>query len=269
MLDVNNIDDLGICSRFAADVPSTDIYFTEVGRYAPLTNKKALRPVQAYILYEHARFIMSRTDILLRANRDVIPGTLLGDRYELVGTDAQRLNAIYRRNPNCPVTVEPRLFTENVAHVSYIRDARINAEKIDPKDYLARLRFLHDEEGAISYANRTDLSLEFSDADESVQAITIEGLQATTAAQVTVRLVTRQGHVAAEEVTVLSAGHAGSVSLSTHGAVGNRVLVTIDAPGLSGQIRITDFRVQGQRSALQKYVAAHLTFPPPAEARDR
>ena len=52
MLDVNNIDDLGICSRFPADVPSTDIYFTEVGRYSPLTNKKTLRPVEAYFLYQ-------------------------------------------------------------------------------------------------------------------------------------------------------------------------------------------------------------------------
>jgi len=114
---------------FPADVPSTDIYFTEVGRYAPLTNKKTLRPVDAYVLYENARFVMSRTDILFRGNHDSVPKNLLGGQYELVGTDAQGLNAVYRRSESSLVTVGPGLFTENVAQVSYVRDVRIGADR--------------------------------------------------------------------------------------------------------------------------------------------
>jgi hypothetical protein len=35
MLDLENIDELGICSRFYAQLPTRDVFFTEVGRYAP------------------------------------------------------------------------------------------------------------------------------------------------------------------------------------------------------------------------------------------
>lgn len=270
MLDVNNIDDLGICSRFPADVPSTDIYFTEVGRYAPLTNKRTLRPVEAYLLYENARFIMSRTDILARANHDAIPGALFGDRYQLVGTDAQGLNAIYQRNPNGQVVVEPQLFTENVAHVSYIRDATIGDSRVDPRDYLRQLRFLHDDAGMISYANRTELSLEFSDENEAVQEISIEELRSNTDADVSVRLLTREGQLAGEGTVALSAGQDCSLSLPTPGAMANRVVLTITAPGASGRMRIGDFRLQGQRRALREYIVQHLVFPPqPNQASQR
>jgi hypothetical protein len=41
MLDAENIDDLGICSRFYAELPTRDVFFTEVGRFMPLTNHDA------------------------------------------------------------------------------------------------------------------------------------------------------------------------------------------------------------------------------------
>jgi hypothetical protein len=76
LLDAENIDDLGICSRFVAALPTTDLYFTAVGRYSPLTNQPVLRAPHAYLLYQNVQFLIARIDLLLKANGHV-PDTLL------------------------------------------------------------------------------------------------------------------------------------------------------------------------------------------------
>jgi len=47
--------------------------------------------------------------------------------------------------------------------------------------------------------------------------------------------------------------------LETAGAIANRLVLTIDAPG-EGALRIRDLRVVGQRSALREYVTRNLRF---------
>jgi hypothetical protein len=47
MLGARNIDDLGICTKFYAKLPTTDIVFTEAGRYSPLTGAAARRASDA------------------------------------------------------------------------------------------------------------------------------------------------------------------------------------------------------------------------------
>ena len=261
MLDVNNIDDLGICSRFPADVPSTDIYFTEVGRYAPLTNKRTLRPVHAYFLYENVRFVMSRTDILVRANHDTLPQTLFGGWYELVETDPQGLNAIYRRSEHSPAQVTADLFTENVAHVSYVRAARIGNSVIDPRDYLHELPFLREGAGPVPFSDRTDMIIDFSDIAERVDEISIEDLRATRDVNVRLRLLTPQGQVAGETDILLTAQHGRAVSVAVAHAAANRLVLSVDARGTTGELWIDDLRLPGQRHALQQYVARRLHFP--------
>ena len=54
MLDLDNIDNLGLCSRFFADVPTTDVYMTEVGRFEPPTNRPVHRAGEAYLLVPRA-----------------------------------------------------------------------------------------------------------------------------------------------------------------------------------------------------------------------
>ena len=196
MLDVDNIDDLGICSRFPADVPTTDLYFTEVGRYAPLTNKRMLRPINAYLLYENVKFVMSRTDILRRANYDQIPKALLGGEYELVATDPGKLNAVYRRSESPRRPLEPRMFVENLAHVSYLRDVQIGAQRLDPQDYAAQLPFLHDDLGSIRFVGSTTLSMRFH-SDEHVTGISIEDVRTDRPARLRVRLMKRTGRPSA------------------------------------------------------------------------
>ena len=259
MLDANNIDDLGICSRFPAEVPSTDIYFTEVGRYAPLTNKKTLRPVQAYLLYQNVRFIISRTDILARANHDQLPPALFGGLYELVGTDSPRQNAIYRRSES-PLPIRPGTFTENVAHVSYVRDARIGDSTIDPTNYLQELPFLRDEGGTVRFSGRTQITVEFSSVAERVVEISIEHIRASADADVQLRLMTPGGHVANQFDVALAANRDQRMSFGTAHTVASGLVLTLDAKGADGELWIDDLRVQGQRHALQDYVTTHLHF---------
>ena len=261
MLDVNNIDDLGICSRFPADVPSTDIFFTEVGRYAPLTNK-TLRPVHAYFLYQNVRFVLSPADILARANHDTLPATLFRGLYELVGTDPQGLNAIYKRNDSRAVHVTADLFTENIAHVSYVRAARIGQSLIDAKDYLSKLPFLRDGAGSIPFSGRTEMKIDFSDVDERIMAINIEDLRATTDAKVQLRLLTPEGHVAGQFDIVLATNRGSAASFTIPDAPASALLLTVDAGGADGELWIDDLQVEGQRRVLRDYVTHHLHLPP-------
>lgn len=265
MLDVNNIDDLGICSRFHANVPTTDLYFTEVGRYAPLTNKRTLRPAEAYLLYQNARFVMARTDILARANHDTIPRALFGGYYGLVGTDDGRLNAIYRRTERQAdeFAIEPRMFAENVAHVSYLRDVRLDGVRVDPADYISRLPFLHDDGGTMSFTGRLELFLDFAARDEHVNEISIEEIRVNEPAVLQILLVGQDGRLVKRGTIPLEQNGARSIRLDTPPAASASRL-TIDvtaAPGVSAKVWINDLRVQGQRPALEAYIVKHLHFP--------
>lgn len=261
MLDANNIDDLGICSRFPADVPTTDLYFTEVGRYVPLTNKRPLRPIAAYFLYKNVQFVMSRADILFRANRDSIPSAVLAGEYTLVGTDPGELNAVYRRSEHGHETLGPRTFAENLAHVSYLREARIGERSLDPREFIVELPFLRDEIAKIPFTNATTIALRFSDLDERVSEISIHEVRATVPAQLRLRLMTRGGTTAVDQFFSLDGRHAQTVSVPLVTAANQLVLDVTAAEGTNGGLWIDDLRVQGQRPALERYVARHLRFP--------
>jgi hypothetical protein len=264
MLDVNNIDDLGICSRFHADVPTTDLYFTEVGRYSPPTNKRTLRPAEAYLLYQNARFVMARTDILARANHDAIPPALFGGYYDLVGTDEGRLNAIYRRSERSAdeFAIDPYLFTENVAHVSYLRDVHIDGVRVDRADYMRLLPFLHDDEGPIIFTGRLELVLDFAARDERLKEISVEGIHVNQPAVLQIRLIGHDGRLVKREFAPLDSNRVRSIRIDTPGAAASRLTMELTAaPGVRGQVWINDLRVQGQRPALEAYIVSHLRFP--------
>jgi hypothetical protein len=271
MLDLNNIDDLGICSRFPAEVPTTDLYFTEVGRYVPLTNKRTLRPVQAYVLYRDAQYVMSRTDILARANHGTIPPALFGGHYELVGMDAARLNAVYRRtaqNGGQPA-IAPRLFAENLAHVSYVRRARIDSAEIPPAEYIRRLPFLHDDGAMVPLTGRFELLVDYAERDEPVTALSIAELRADVPAEIELRLLGQDQRLISREVVSIEANQSRSIHVEMPpGTAASRIFVGVSSTsGLSGRVWIEDLRVQGQRPALEAYIARHLRFPPDRSPR--
>ena len=267
MLDLNNIDDLGICSRFHADLPSTDVYFTEVGRYAPLTNRLAVRPGHAYFVYRNVRYVMSRTDILRRANGGSIPTSLLGGYYDLVATDARQQNAVYRRTarPAGDYATSPDAFTENVAHVSYLERALIGGVTLDPSAFAARLPFTHDDAGTVDVPGVFVMDLVFAEADEPVQAITIEELRMDAAGTLTLTLIGADGRAAARSSSALTAGRSQPIRVVlTPATAGHRLLFELtSSSGHATRARISDLRVQGQTAALARYVRQRLSFPAP------
>ena len=273
MLDLNNIDDLGICSRFYAELPTTDLYFTEVGRYAPLTNTPELRAGQAYFLYENARFVLSRTDILVRANHGTLPPALFGGYYDLVQLDAERQNAIYRRTekPADEYQTEPQAFGENVAHVSYVRRASIDGATVAPSEYQTRLRFLHDETSELAFTDVLRISVTFADTDAHVREISAESVRATAPSTLKVMLIARDGHVVHHATYALPQGRAIEIrSLVPEGSRASRLSLEVSSRG-AVHAWLTDVRVQGQTPALERYIKRRLPFPAtpltPAERR--
>jgi hypothetical protein len=265
MLDLNNIDDLGICSRFYAELPTTDVYFTEVGRYAPLTNERDLRAGQAYLLYDNARFVLSRTDILFRANRDMIPATLFGGYYELVGLDAEQQNAIYRRTAKAAdeYRTDPHAFDENVAHVSYVKQATIDGVTIDPADYRQRLKFLEELESDVAFTRRVDISIVFAAADELLRAVTIKSVRTSEPSTVKITLWTKDGRIVHEAAfDVDRSGPLEVASRVTDGTRASRLELEISSSG-DDRAWLTDVRVQGQTPALEHYIKTRLRFPAP------
>lgn len=266
MLDLNNIDDLGICSRFYADLPTTDLYFTEVGRYAPLTDTRELRASEAYLLYDNARFIMSRTDILRRANGDRIPPTLFGGYYELVQLDADRENAIYRRTDKSAeeYQTDPGAFVENIAHVSYVRQASVNGVTIARSEYQTRLPFLRDQTGEFAFRTALHVSVDFAAGDELVRELTIEGIRTSEPSTLTIRFATNDGRVVHQAAYRLQRNQATEIeSVVPAGTRASRLELALEvsSPG-EAHAWITDLRVQGQSPALERYITRKLRFPP-------
>jgi hypothetical protein len=263
MLDLNNIDDLGICSRFYAELPTTDLYFTEVGRYAPLTNTPELRAGQAYFLYDNARFVLSRTDILIRANGNTLPRALFGGYYELVQLDAERQNAIYRRTakPADEYQTDPQAFGENVAHVSYVKRASIDGTINPPTDYHARLKFLQDQTSELGFADDLEIAVDFAATDEIVRKVTAERVRVSEPATLKITLLDTVGDVVHEAAFQLQRDHPIDVeSPVPAGTRANRIRIEISSAG-SGRAWLTDVRVQGQTPALERYIKTRLRFP--------
>ena len=265
MLDVNNIDDLGICSRFYAELPTTDLFFTEVGRYAPLTDTHELRVSQAYLLYDNAQYVLSRTDILLRANGDHVPSTLFGGYYQLVELDRDRQNAIYRRTskPADEYQSEPTAFTENVAHVSYLRRASIDDAAVPASEYQTRLKFLHDQTSELAFAGTLTVDLDFAPEDEFVREVTVESVRVTEPATLTITLIGAGNLVVHEATFSLERDHATEIeSIVPGGAHARRLTLQLTAAG-PAHAWVTDLRVQGQTPDLERYIAGRLRFPAP------
>jgi len=265
MLDLNNIDDLGICSRFYAELPTTDLYFTEVGRYAPLTNTRELRASQAYLLYDNVRFVLSRTDILVRANHEAVPAALFGGYYELVQLDRDRQNAIYERTakPADEYQSNPQAFTENVAHVSYLRQVSIDGATVQPSEYQTRLKFLKDQTSELAYTGKLSIAVDFARSDELVRAVTMEAVRTSEPASLKITLATSDNRVVHEASFQLDRDRAIEIErVLPDGARASRLMLELSSAD-PAHAWLTDLRVQGQTPALERYINQKLTFPSP------
>jgi hypothetical protein len=267
MLDQPNIDDLGICSRFVAELPTTDLFFTEVGRYAPVTDKQAVGATHAYVLYRDARFLIVRTDLLRAASGGRIPRTVMNGFYELAVVDPEQENAIYRRTarPADRYRTDPSVFVENLAHVSYLTHATVDSVAVPPREYTARFPFLWNGAGTIELTGRYAADLDFGDSDEAVYGISIEGIRSTAGMTLVLTLRGAGRQVVHREIIPLQPAAVRDVRVAV--ATGTRArrleIVLAASPGEHGSVWISDLRVMGQTARLQRYVASRLRFPAP------
>jgi hypothetical protein len=265
MLDASNIDDLGICSRFYADLPSTDLVFTEVGKYQPLSPAPPRRAGEAYLLYQDVRFLIVRGD-LLRSTNGVVPPTLLGGYFELEARDERGDNLLYRRTtlPADTFRTDPRSFLEDLAHVSYVRSASVDGTSIGPGSMLAALPWLGNGTGYVHFKGHSQQAALFGVLDEEVYQVTVEGLTADARARFDLVLMSADGCEVAHETRELVAGVTERFSIDLPpGARASRLEIDFTAadPARDVTARLTDIRVLGQRQPLRQFIDARLRFP--------
>ena len=116
--------------KFYAKLPTTDVFFTEAGRYVPLREGPVIGATEAYLLHHDVRFIVQRNDLLRHANEDRIPPVLLGGYF--VRDASSAFDTIYRRSDRdaSEYQRDPRLFTENLAHTSHVAMATLDGRPL-------------------------------------------------------------------------------------------------------------------------------------------
>lgn len=264
LLDVDNIDDLGICSRFVAGMPTRDVIFTEAGRYAPLTNASALRAANAYLLYRAPEYVIAPLGNLRAANHGEIPERILRSSYVKMFVVPHAPAVVYERVPgsNAEFQSSSHLFLENVAHPSRIQQAS-NDEMIPSGEYLSRLSFLAGGALDRAFSGRIRYDVVFATGNEPVYELHIDGIWARTDVTMVLTLWTAEGAVAQRETRTIAANHPERVRLLwPDGPGAARLTLELDANGAAQtRVILRDLRVQGQPAALASYVQ-QLSYPP-------
>jgi hypothetical protein len=263
ILDAENVDDLGICSRFVAALPTTDLYFTAVGRYSPLTNQPVLRPAHAYFLYRDVQFVIARIDLLRKANQDTVPDTLLDGFFTRVAPEASSTDAIYRRTakPAGEYRRDPSLFTENLAHSTRLTHASIDSVVVDPREFGRRLPFLQEQSLTRTVSRTSEILLRLGDHDADVSALYIGRVSCRTPCTVTLRLTDETGRETLRRAVEIPARDASIMERFETPARARTAWIEITTPA-EDRVTLTDLRVEGQSRALADYVRRSLRFPP-------
>jgi hypothetical protein len=267
MLDLDNLDDLGVCSRFVADLPTTDVQFTQVGRYSPLTNGPAIRAAHAYLLYLEPRLLITRGDLIRAANGGHAPEFLLQNRYRAVHYEPDGDNVVYVRTdvPVAPFQTDARAFSENLAHVSSIRHAWLQHERVPVASYLEQLPYLADRSTLITFQDRYSIDLTFDTTDTEVDALHIAYLLSTAPVTLHVQLRQHDGHAVFSDEMQLAANTGTSYHHVMRAPAPGMALSLqfTGPPGVPIHLTLHDLRLQGQRPALARHVARFLPLPSP------
>ena len=187
---------LGLCSRFYASLPSTDVYFTEGGRYVALTNKPRLRVHEAYLLYRNAQFILSGTDVLRRANGSAIPS-----RFSAIGiswrplTTATTSRSIAESSNRLKGSLQPPARSSKTLLTSCTFDVRPSTERQSTRDYAWRFPFLRDGTANFQFTGSFSIDVQFARADERVYAVSIDEVRATRQASLAITLLGTGGRI--------------------------------------------------------------------------
>jgi len=270
MLELENIDTLGICSRFYAEMPTRDVFFTEVGRYSPLTDAHAINAAQAYLLYQDVPFLIERRDLLFKANGGRVPGTVMNGYYAIT-SDAASADVIYQRTDRdaSEYRRNPRIFFENLAHVAYLRSASINGEVIAPKAMVSRLPFLRQDIAHVGLPHgHYVLDATFADGDVDVSEIDVARIASDAHVVMTLELRSADGTSRDVERIEVAGGVPREFVSRLPGPVKvNRLVLRIDGGTTAdASVWLTDMRVQGQSAALAHYIQDRLSFGPARKA---
>jgi hypothetical protein len=263
LLDVENIDDLGICSPFVAGMPTRDVYFTAVGRYSPLTNQPVLRTAHAYLLYQDVTFLIARTDLLWRANNNQVPDALLDGLFTKVATDASEDNAIYRRTEKPADAYRRNLssFTENLVHTTRLTRASIDGRALSPAEFGPELPFLRELAETRSVSRDLEIDLGFGRHDADVRALYIGRLTVREPATLTLSLADEWGRETLRRSIKVPAGGTSVFERFETPARARAVSIKIDTAA-GDRVTISDLRLEGQSQALRDYLRRTLRFPP-------
>jgi arabinofuranosyltransferase len=260
MLDLENIDDIGLCSRFVARLPTVDVFFTEAGRYSPLTPAHVLRTTEAYILYNQVAAVIEPADLLRSANLAAEPQSILAGRYALAYVDPRRTNAVYLPSGGPPAPFRDRRgFLENVAHRSRLRSVRVDGQEMPPTQYGDQLAFLAGIRGWTTVKHARHLAVVFDTTDVPVYEVYIGDIRSDRPVEVTVTLSNSSHQKAWEGRLQIS-----TTSRRRHWRLDSPVEVshlalTFDASDQIAHVRMSDMRLQGQSHALRDYLDATLT----------
>lgn len=130
MLDVENIDMLGLTTRAVGRVPTRDAVFTDVGRYYPFTPEPAHHSVHAYLVHRQPSVVVVRKSWMRTANRGRVPDEILDGHYRLATVTPTF--TIYERAERA---IDARRasasgWLENLAHPAYLRRVSVNGKPV-------------------------------------------------------------------------------------------------------------------------------------------
>ena len=255
MLDSRNIDDLGICTKFYARLPTTDVVFTEVGRYSPLTARPVRRASETYTLSRAPKLLIEPHANLVSANYGSVPRTVLGGSYRLLFETPGAAAYV----PSDPLTTErdPGPYLENLVHISHLRRAVENGREIPQPQYKSRLGYVFGERTHIACSDRFTADFSFSETDEDVYELFAAGIRSTARASLDLSLSNSSGRVVYRATYPLQPNEFRELFVRLPQpvrAAGLSIAVTPASPG--GQsVSLEDLRVQGQGGRLKKFLA--------------
>jgi len=255
MLDLENIDDVGLCSRFFARLPTADIVFTEVGRYHPLTNRPPLRAGERYLVYRNAKYLITLTERLRVANTGHVPAALLGGHYRLALRS--RHEVLYERAGAAAERVNLQDFLENLAHPARLRLAVWQGVPLDRRDVLEKLPFLAG--GRATFSLSGSLALEVHLPEDPTYQLWFDSIVSSQDADLEIALYDKQGSVLSREMLHLPAG----TPIRYHRVLerpGRATVFTMKLTQVHGEatVSIEDVRVLGQPPGLRRYLETEL-----------
>ncbi len=261
MLDVDNIDALGLCSRFIARLPTTDVVFTEAGRYSPLTNAAALRVANAYLLYRAPDYILAPRGNIRAANRGELPPRILRGHYLKLFAIPHTPAVLYARSPE-PLDEfrsSRRVFLENLAHPSHLRYAA-NDGVIPSSQYLARLPFLADGTLDRTFSGLIRYDVVFAETDEPIYELDVDGIWSRTAVDVALTLWSADGAMVRKEVRHVAANRPERVRVVWPAGIGAAQLTLALDTGspIATRVMLRDLRY---RVSLRRWHATSNGFP--------